>query len=160
MATHISIIAALGKNREIGKEGKLLWNIPEDLKRFKQLTMGHAIIMGRKTFESIGKPLPERTNIVLSRRNLDIPEVLKASSIEETLAKAREIDREEIFIIGGAEIYAQTLPLADRLYLTLIEDQKEADAFFPVYEHLFTKKISEESRKWNGLKYAWVTLEK
>jgi len=127
------MIAAVGRNRELGRGNELLWHIPEDLKRFKALTLGHPVIMGRKTFESIGKPLPGRTNLVVSR---------SALSLEDALAQAKKLDKEEVFIIGGAQIYEQALPYADRLYLTLIEDTKEADAFFPEYEKLFTKKVS------------------
>lgn len=147
----ISIIAATGKNRELGRGNGLLWRIPDDLKRFKQLTTGHPVIMGRKTFESIGKPLPGRTNLVVSRSSL---------SLEDALAQAKKLDAQEIFIIGGAQIYEQALPYAGRLYLTLIDDSKDADAYFPAYEHTFTKKISEEPREHGDLKYRWVTLEK
>jgi dihydrofolate reductase len=149
----ISIIAALGKNRELGKQGALLWRIPEDLKRFKTLTVGHPVVMGRKTFESIGKPLPGRTNLVLSRAGM---------SLEEALKKAKDAPGgEEIFIIGGAQIYEQALPFADRLYLTLIEaEASDADAFFPAYASIFTKKLSKESGEFNGVKYSWVVLEK
>jgi len=107
--------------------------------------------MGRKTFESIGKPLPGRTNLVVSRSSL---------SFENALAQAKKLDDKEVFIVGGAQIYEQALPYADRLYLTLIDDTKDGDAFFPEYEHLFTKKLSEEIREHNGLKYSWVELEK
>lgn len=165
----ISIIAALGRNRELGRNNELLWHIPDDLKRFKALTLGHPVIVGRKTFESItaalGKPLPGRTNIVISRSIKDGPlwsgdDVRVVNSIEEALAKASEMDSEEVFIGGGAQIYEQALPHADRLYLTLIDDEKEGDSYFPEYEKLFAKKISEEAHEHNGLKYRWATLEK
>ena len=147
----VSMVAAIGRNRELGRGNELLWHIPEDLKRVKALTLGHPVIMGRKTFESIGKPLPGRTNLVVSRSSL---------SLEDALAQAKKLDKEEIFIIGGAQIYEQALPYADRLCLTLIDDAKEADAFFPEYGQLFTKKVSEEPREHEGLQYRWVTLEK
>ena len=172
----VSIVVSIGDgrlhNHVIGRKDKLLWPIPDDLRRFKELTMGHPVIMGRKTFESIvamlGKPLPGRTNIVITRSPadyMDNPEyefehVLLAGSLEDALAIAEEIDKEEIFIGGGAQIYEQALPFVDRLYLTLVDADEEGDAYFPAYEHLFTKKISEESREHNGLKYKWVTLEK
>ncbi len=161
----ISIVVAIGKNRELGKDGKLLWHIPEDLKRFKALTLGHPVVMGRKTFESIvailGKPLPGRTNIVVTRDpNYSYEGVLVFHSLEEALAKARELDQEEIHIGGGADLYKQALPFVDRLYLTLIDDTKDADTFFPEYEAAFTKKISEEAHEHEGLKYTWVTLER
>jgi dihydrofolate reductase len=171
MQPRVSVIAAIGRNREIGKGNTLLWHIPDDLKRFKALTLGHPVILGRKTFDSIvamlGKPLPSRTNIVitrdpanLARTTLATNEVISADSIEDAIAKAKELDTEEIFVIGGAQIYEQALPFTDRLYLTLIDDSKEADSYFPAYEHLFTKKLAEEVREIEGLKYIWLELEK
>jgi len=168
MKPRTSIIAAVGHNRVLGKDNRLLWNIPEDLRRFKALTLGHPCIMGRKTFESIvvmlGKPLPERTNIVLVKPDEDASmlagaSVIIAHSIPEALKKAHSVDT-EVFIIGGAQIYKQMLHYADRLYLTLIDDEKDGDAFFPEYESLFTKKVSEEEHEQGGFKYRWLTLEK
>lgn len=149
----------------IGRQDKLMWPIPEDLKRFKRLTMGHPVIMGRKTFESIlqslGKPLPGRTNVVITRDpNYTHEGAVVVHSLEKAIEKASEIDSEEIFIGGGAQIYEQALPFTDRLYLTLIDDEKPGDAYFPPYEHLFTKKLAEESGEFNGLKYKWVDLER
>ncbi len=165
MSARISIVVAVGQNREVGNTGGLLWRIPEDLKRFKALTLGHPVIMGRKTFESIiaslGKPLPGRTNIVVTRNpTWHHAEVLTAYSLEEALTKARELDKEEIHIGGGAQLYEQALPFVDRLYLTLVDDEKPADTYFPPYEHLFTKKLSEEPRTEGGLSYTWITLER
>jgi dihydrofolate reductase len=157
----ISFIAAIGKNRELGNNNKLLWHIPADWKHFQATTTGHPVIMGRKTFESIGKPLPKRPNIVITRNpGWKHEGVLVVSSAEEALTKARELDTEEIFIVGGAQIYEEMLPKADRLYLTLVDTEGEADAFFPSYEKIFTKKISEKSGKQNELKYRFVVLEK
>ncbi len=161
----IGIVVAMGKNREIGMEGELLWYIPEDLKRFKELTLGHPIIMGRKTFESIikilGKPLPGRTNIVITRnKEWKYEGILITHSFEEALEKAKEINPDKIFIGGGAQIYTLALPYVTNLYLTLIDDEKKSDSFFPPYEHIFTKKIFEELREHNGLKYTWLNLEK
>lgn len=167
----VSAIAAIGRNRELGKDNELLWHIPDDLKRFKHLTMGHPIILGRKTFESIvaiiGKPLPGRTNIVVTRHPemFDFvgrtSEMVTAVSVEDALEKAKAAPGSgEIIIGGGAQIYEQVLPFTDKLYLTRIDDSKEADSFFPEYEKEFTKKVSEEARKWNGLKYRWVDLER
>ncbi len=161
----VSIVVAIGKNREIGKGNTLLWHIPEDLKRFKALTLGHPCIMGRKTFESIvamiKKPLPGRTNVVITRdTSWKYDGVVSAHSVEDAIKKAKALDPEEVFIIGGAQIYESALPYTDRLYLTIIDDTKEADTYFPPYEHLFTKKLSEEIREHNGLKYIWVNLEK
>lgn len=130
----ISIIAAIGSKRELGKDNKLLWRIPEDMKRFRQLTEGHAVIMGRKTFESIGRPLPNRINIVITRQaNYQAPGCIIVSSVEEALAAARAKEREEIFVIGGGEIYKQALPFTDRLYLTVVRATAAADAYFPEY---------------------------
>ncbi len=156
----INIIAALGKGRAIGYKNDLLWKIPADLKRFKALTTGHPIVMGRKTFESIGRALPGRINIVVTR-NTDwrFEGTVVTESLEQALEKAAEAN-DEIFIIGGGEIYAQALPRADRLYLTLIEDEKEGDIFFPEYERDFTKMTYHEDLEHDGLKYKWITLEK
>jgi dihydrofolate reductase len=157
----ISAIEAIGKNRELGKRGKLIWRIPDDLKRLKQLTTGHVIIMGRKTYESIGKPLPNRTNIVVTRNpDFSEPGCLVATSVEEALAIAKKHETEEIFILGGAEIYTQALPYTDRLYLTIVDaTDPEADTFFPDYSE-FTKFIETETRDHNGLSYTWLTLER
>ncbi len=154
----------------LGKDNQLLWHIPDDLKRFKQLTLGHPIIMGRKTFESIiaslGKPLPGRTNIVVTRdptfpARFHLAGVVVASSIEEAIEKAKQAPGgDEIFIGGGGEIYRQALPLVDKLYLTLIDDDKEGDSYFPAYESEFTKKVFEEEREYEGLKYRWVDVER
>ena len=158
----ISIIAAIASgNRALGKNNTLLWRIPDDLKRFKALTMGHPIIMGRKTFDSIGKALPGRTNIIATRNcELNVDGCLMADSLEDALGKAeREEGGEEIFIIGGGELYSQALPIANRLYLTVVDDNKEADVFFPDYSD-FKNIISEEFREFGGIKYKWVTLER
>ncbi|OGC84455.1 hypothetical protein A3F55_00380 [Candidatus Adlerbacteria bacterium RIFCSPHIGHO2_12_FULL_53_18] len=157
----MSIIVSIGKNLVIGRQDKLMWPIPEDLKRVKRLTMGHPIIMGRKTHKSIGRPLPGRTNIVITRDSgYKAEECIVVHSLQEAIEKAQEVEKEEVFIFGGAQIYEQALPLADRLYLTLIDDEKPGDAYFPPYEHLFTKKLAEESGEHNGLKYKWVNLER
>ncbi len=166
MAGRICAVVAIGKNRELGYGEKLLWYIPDDLKRFKELTLGHPIIMGRKTFESIlgythGKPLAGRTNIVVTRdAEWSYEGVVVASSLEEAIAKGREFDDQEVYIGGGAQIYKQALPYIEKLYITLIDNEKEADSFFPPYADTFTKKVFEEKREWNGLKYSWVDLER
>ncbi len=161
----IVIVVAMGKGRALGKGDKLLWHIPDDLKRFKALTKGHPVILGRKTFESIvgyiGKPLPERTNIVLTRdTSWTYPGVIVVRSLEEAFAKARELNPKEIHIGGGATLYEQVLPQVNKLYLTLIDDTKEADSFFPPYEQVFTKKVSEEKREYNSLQYTWLDIER
>lgn len=161
----ISIIAAVGGNRVIGKNNELLWRIPDDLKHFKELTSGHPVIMGRKTWESLPekfRPLSGRTNIVVTR-NADYKAegVIVTDSLKFALSAAERANgANEIFIIGGGEIYKEALTLADRLYLTLIEDETIGDTFFPPYENIFIKKVSEEKKDFNGLKYSWLTLEK
>ena len=145
----------------IGKANSLVWRLPDDLKRFKKLTTGHPIIMGRKTYQSINRPLPDRTNVVVTRdANLEIPGCIVVHSAIEAIKRAKEFDQEEIFIIGGAELYKETLSLADRLYVTVVDMYVDGDAFFPEYSNIFTKKISEESGEFEGLKYSYLILEK
>lgn len=164
MSEHrISIIAAIGQNRELGKNNELIWRISDDLKRVKELTMSHPIIMGRKTYESIGRPLPGRTNIIITRDQTYQAEGCKVvDSLDSALAAAKDAPgNDEIFIFGGASIYEAALPQTDRLYLTLIDDlDLEADTFFPKYEQTFEKNISQEDKSQDGLKYKWLTLER
>ncbi|HXG95349.1 MAG TPA: dihydrofolate reductase [Blastocatellia bacterium] len=128
----VSIIVAMDERRGIGRAGALPWRLSSDLKNFKQLTMGHHIIVGRKTFESIGKPLPGRTTIIVTRNESYRPEgCLIARSVEEAINLARARGEIEAFICGGAEIYARALALADRIYLTLVHAEVAADTFFP-----------------------------
>lgn len=157
----ISIIAAIDEARGIGHGNKLLWNIPQDLKRFRDITRGHACIMGRKTYESIGHPLPNRTNIVISRQSDFHPDgVIVTSSIKEAIEKAGQTEKSEIFIIGGAQIYALGLPFADRLYLTMVKGVYRADTFFPEYEKQFTKVIEKETGQSSAYSYTFITLER
>jgi dihydrofolate reductase len=137
----ISIIVAASTNHCIGKQNKLPWHLKNDLQYFKKLTTNHCIIMGRNTYESIGKALPNRVNIVLSKNeNLDIANVVNRTSIEEAIAYCKQWNQQEIFIIGGAKIYEQTMELADKIYLTRVETIIEnGDAFLPVLD---TKKWS------------------
>lgn len=142
----ISIIVAIGSNNVIGKNGALPWHLPEDLKRFKQLTMGHPIIMGRKTHESIGKPLPGRVNIVITRqKGYTAPGCEVFSSFEEAVAKYKDQDP---FVIGGAEIYRVALPLADRLYITEVHPNAKTgeggDVFFPDFDRTAWRETSRE----------------
>lgn len=128
MPTSLSIIVAASRNGVIGAGGKLPWHLPTDLKRFKQLTMGRPILMGRRTFESIGKPLPGRTNIVITRQpGFQACGATVAHSLEEALQLCE--GQAEVFVIGGAEIYKQALPLADRIYLTRIDQDFQGDTF-------------------------------
>lgn len=160
----ISIVVAIGENRAIGKGNKLLWDIPEDRNRFRDITRGHPVIMGRKTFESIlsyiGKPLPKRTNIIITRDPNYIYEgCIVVHSLEEALKIAKEKDSEEIFIGGGGQIYEQAMPYVTNLYLTIVKDSPEADAFFPDYSD-FKKVLKKEEHESNGYQYTWIDLEK
>lgn len=156
----ISIIAAIAEDRAIGKNNELLWHIPEDLKRFMEITTGHVVIMGRKTYESIGRPLSNRTNIVVTRNSLyQAAGCVIKPSLEEALRYARLREREEIFIIGGGEIYKQALPLTDRLYLTVVKGNYEADTFFPDYSDF--KKIKQVGEgKYQNYEYTFLELER
>ncbi len=162
----ISIIAAIGKNnRALGKDGDLLWKIPEDLKRFKELTSGHPVIMGRKTWESLPekfRPLPGRANIVVTRQaDYFAKDAIVATTLEDALIRAQETGDGNIFVIGGGEIYTAALPRADRLYLTLIDEEKEGDSFFPEYESQFTNVLScSDHTTPDGLNYSWIDLER
>lgn len=156
----VSIIAAIGKNRELGKHNELIWHISEDLKRVKKLTTGHPIIMGRRTYDSIGKPLPDRTNIVISQRVSEIDGCIVKSSLHDAVEYAKSIDGEEIFIFGGASIYAASLLFVDRLYLTIIEaEEPEADVYFPDYSG-FKNEVSREDHPEHTPPYSFVVLEK
>lgn len=156
----ISIIVAMDKKRGIGKGNKLLWQIPEDMRRFKKLTSGHVVIMGRKTFESIGKVLPHRTDIIITHNSsLIIQDAIVVSSLEDALNKAKEVEKEEAFVIGGGQIYQQALPFADKLYLTIVEAEKEADTFFPDYAD-FKKVVDRGGGEWEGYKYRFEEREK
>lgn len=132
---YVSIIAALDQAGGIGKGKHLPWKLRDDQKRFKRLTMGHHIIMGRKTHESIGKPLHGRVNIVISRSRTFHCEGCQVShSISDALSFARQTGEQEVFIIGGAEIYRQTIDLAQRMYLTIVQAATDADIYFPKYD--------------------------
>lgn len=155
----LSQIVATGENFAIGKDNKLLWHFPEDLKYFKTQTMGKIMIMGRKTFDSLGKPLPKRFHIVISRtsQNSPWPNVHYVTTVAEAIDFARsKIGEypEEVMIVGGAEIYKQTLSQSDRLYITRIPGRYEADSFYPQnYPLEFTLKNSQKSETHPGLVY-------
>lgn len=126
----IILIAAMAQNRALGKDNQLLWHLPDDFKRFKQLTSGHYIVMGRKTFESLPGKLPNRTHIIISRQtNYEIEDCFTANSLEQALKMVPE--GEDVFVIGGGEIYAQSLPMADIIELTRVHTEVEADTYFP-----------------------------
>jgi len=159
----INIIAAMDEKRGIGKDSKIPWHISEDLKRFKRLTTGHTIMMGRKTYDSLPqKPLPSRINMVITRNpDFKADGVSVNNSFEEALAVAKENEQSEIFIIGGAQIFQQAIDMGivDRLYLTKVEGEFGADTFFPDYSD-FKKAINEESGEENGIKYKFIDLER
>lgn len=139
----VSIIVAIAQNGTIGDKNALLWHIKEDMRFFRTTTSGHAVIMGRKTFESIGsKPLPKRKNIVITRQDVEFAGALTAHSLEEAIAMAS--GDEEIFIMGGAQIYAQALKCADRMYITRVERDYEGDTAFPEVDYSEWKLVSEE----------------
>lgn len=140
----LSIAVATGENKEIGKNNQLLWHMPADLKFFKQTTSGHTVIMGRKTFDSVGKPLPNRRNIVITRdTDLRIAGAEVVNSLDEALSITQN-EEKPVFIIGGAEIYRQALPKTDLLYLTTIHHQFDADTFFPEFDRNEWEVLSSE----------------
>ena len=144
--TKITLIVAAAENNAIGKDNQMLWHLPNDFKYFKKNTLEHSVVMGRKTFVSIGKPLPERRNIILTRdMNYSHEEVDVANSVQEVLNYCR--DEREIFIIGGAEIYKQTLPLADKILLTRVHTTIDGDAYFPELLDHEWKLISAEKHE-------------
>jgi dihydrofolate reductase len=157
----ISIIAAIQtKDRGIGNQGHLLVKIHEDLKRFKELTMGHPIIMGRNTFLSIGRPLPGRTNIVLTKDPNERWEgCVACTSLEEAFQSAAQHDQSEVFVIGGGEVYRQALPFSDTLYLTLVESNEAADTFFPEYGDFSNRTLVKEADQ-DGLRYSFWKMTK
>ena len=159
----IVIVAGMEKNsRAIGRENGLLWHVPEDMRRFKQLTLGHPIIIGRKTFESIldilGKPLPGRTNIVVTRDPAyNHPGVTVANSLQEALEVAEREQPTEIHIGGGAQLYEQVLPITSRLHLTLFDDPTVVgDTFFPDYTKEFAPTSHSDVHEHDGISYQWV----
>jgi dihydrofolate reductase len=130
-------IAAMSQNRVIGQGGKIPWHLPEDFKWFKKMTTGQVVVMGRKTFESIGRPLPNRTTIILSRGNFSHPGARTEADLGQIDWTDPALAGREVFICGGAQVYAQTLALCSDLYLTLVKRVVDGDAFFPTFEHQF-----------------------
>lgn len=158
-----TIVVAMGKNREIGVDNQLLWHLAKDLKHFKEITSGHPIVMGRKTYESIGKPLPNRTNIVVSRKKDWFEEgILIVGSLKEALKFAKKID-ENVFIIGGGNIYEQTIDLVDKLEVTLVDAELNADTFFPKIDEKIWRKTDEichEKDEKNNYNFCFQTFER
>ncbi|MBD3248227.1 dihydrofolate reductase [Candidatus Falkowbacteria bacterium] len=154
----ISMICAVGKNREIGFQNKLLWDLPGDMKHFVKTTKGKTVIMGQNTYDSLYiKPLPGRKNIVLTLdENFEAPGCEVSRDLKEIAERYKDSD-EEVFVMGGASIYKQFLPYCLKLYLTLVDDAPEADTWFPDYSEF--KQISEsEAQEENGIKYKFVEL--
>ena len=161
----ITLIAAVARNRVIGAGNALPWRLPEDLKRFKSLTLGHPIIMGRKTWQSLGRPLPGRTNIVVSRSaEFAAPGGNVVGSLEASVALAASTGTDEAFVIGGAEIYRLALPIAHRLQLTEIDREFAGDAHFPAFDPAQWRETARESHHAQhaeaGFDYAFVTYER
>ncbi|MEI7843774.1 MAG: dihydrofolate reductase [Gallionellaceae bacterium] len=158
----ISLIVAMARNRTIGINNTLPWRCPEDLKHFKALTMGHHMIMGRKTFDSIGKPLPGRTTVIVTRNTeLKVEGCLVAHSIEQAIAACSGDN--EIFVVGGAELYAQALPLVDKLYITEIQQDVEGDAHFPSFNRNEWQPVSKDVRSQEtpqALEYHFVSYQR
>lgn len=155
----VILIAAVARNGVIGRDGKLPWHLPEDLKRFKRATSGHAVIMGRRTWESIGKPLPDRRNVVVTRNaGFPLPEgVRRADSLPAALSICREAGEEKAFVIGGASLYKEALEVADGFLATWVEREVEGDAFFPFPRDRWPlpgwSKVSEERPEGQGLAF-------
>ena len=173
MNPRLSALVAMARNRVIGRDNTLPWRLPSDLKRFKVLTMGHPIIMGRKTFESIGRPLPGRICIIVTRQpGYAVKDAVVVNSITEALEACskeapepspmdKETKDKENFIIGGAEIFRQALPMCDRLYITEIQRDFEGDTLFPEFNHDEWMEVSrEEHMDDNGLEYHFVVLDR
>ncbi len=155
----ITLIAAMAQNRVIGQNGKLPWQLPEDLRRFRALTLGKSILMGRRTFESIGRPLPGRHNIVVTSRAGNFPGCTVVKTLEEGLACAAS---EELMVIGGASVYAALLPKAMRLHLTLIHASYPGDTFFPVWPLTSWREVYREERRSEKFPhaYSFILLER
>lgn len=159
---NISIIVAVDNNDAIGKNNQLLWHLPNDLKFFKRTTSGHTVIMGRKTYDSIGKPLPNRRNIVITRQeNLNIEGVEIYNSLEQALENC--LNEQEIFIVGGAEIYKQALPLTDKIYLTKVDHDFDADTFlsgFSINDWNIVSKEDHNKDEKHLYNYSFIILQK
>jgi dihydrofolate reductase len=160
----VSLIAAVAGNGVIGREGGLPWHLPADLARFQKLTLGHHLIVGRRTWESIGRPLSGRRMVVVSERGLGLPdEVALAHSLEEALALAARAGEDEVFVGGGARLYREALPLADRLYLTRVSAEVAGDVTFPELEPSAWRVVAREDHPADdrhAYPFAFLTLER
>ncbi len=158
---YITIVVAIAQNYAIGKNNQLLWHLPKDLKHFKDITAGHTVIMGRKTFDSVGKPLPKRRNIIITRQALTIEgcEVVNSLQAAINLCKTEE----EVMIVGGAEIYKQAMQITNRIYLTIVHHAFDADTFFPEIDYTLWKETAREDHETDEqhqFSYSFITLEK
>lgn len=160
----ISAITAAAENNVIGKDNALPWHLPADMKFFKKTTLHHPVIMGRKTYDSFGKALPNRQNIVITRKHdYALPDALVTASLEEAVDKANAFHPEEIFILGGQQIFEQSMPIIRRLYLTRIHENFEGDAFFPITDFANWKKVKDEYHapdEKNKYAYSFQTWDK
>lgn len=156
----LTCIAAIGKNRELGKDNQLIWHLPHDLKFFRTMTKGHTIVMGRKTFESLPGLLPGRHHIVITRSNPVLPEEVEVFSSIDAFLKEYQYRDEEIFVIGGAAIYAQLLPYCERLLLTEIDASFDADVFFPEFDKSQYNRIVLSDITENNTHYQHVEYQK
>lgn len=160
----ISAIVAMSENHVIGDDNQLPWHLPADLKHFKTITSGHPILMGRKTYESIGRPLPNRTNIIITRNpSYEAPGCIVVQSINEAVESAASIGSNEIFIIGGAEVYKQLLPNIERIYLTVVHDVFDGDAFFPEFnanDWIEKERVKHDADENNEYAYSFILMER
>jgi dihydrofolate reductase len=157
----VSIVVAISENHAIGKDNKLLWYLPRDLKHFKEITSGHTVIMGRKTYDSVGKPLPNRRNIIITRQQIEIPGCEVVNSVEHALDLCKDLA--EVFIVGGAEIYKQAMHLTDRIYLTIVHANFDADTYFPEIKAGIwkeTERQDHEADEKNALPFSFITFER
>lgn len=159
----IAIVVAAAENNVIGKDNGLIWHLPADLRHFKQITMGHPILMGRKTYESIGKPLPGRTSVIITtQKDYEAEGCIVTHSVQEAVAQARQLD-EDLYIIGGAHIYEQTLPVTDRIYMTRVHASFNGDVYFPELDEKDWETVEEEHHEpdeKNKYSYSFLTLQR
>jgi Dihydrofolate reductase len=157
----VSIVVAIAQNHAIGKDNKLLWHLPKDLKHFKEITSGGTVIMGRKTYDSVGKPLPNRRNIVITRQQIEIAGCEVVNSLQAALDLCAGQD--EVFIVGGAEIYRQSMLLTDKIYLTIVHANFDGDTYFPEIKADIwteTERTDHEADEKNPLPFSFITLER
>jgi dihydrofolate reductase len=157
----VTDVVAISENHVIGKDNQMLWYLPNDLKHFKDITTGHTVIMGRKTFDSVGKPLPKRRNIIITRQAITIAGCEVVNSIEAALALCA--GEQEVFIVGGAEIYKLAMPLTTRIYLTIVHKDFSGDSFFPEINKQEWKEVFREDHQpdeKNSLPYSFITYER